>query len=439
MSDQIFAAYDFHSDIAANRPVAPTPANGRLYVFIATDTHVASIWDGTTWCSTGSGSAGAAGPVGPPGFAFEPDDPIEPFIVIGPTGARGTTGLSGTNGVIGPPGIDADDPPEPLIIPGPAGATGATGSAGSGIVVQPCGRITLTTGVPVMTSDVNAATTIFYTPYNGATIPLFDGTSVWTMTTFTEVSQALSDTTKSPLAAVGGKLYDVFGWSDAGTFRATRGPAWASSSGRGTGAGTTELIYQDGILVNKIAITNGPAAKKGTFLGTIQLSGLGSVNFITSTPGGAGGTTIASRLDVWNMYNRVNIVCVNIDTTASYTYSLLTWREKNGSAGNEIIFLCGWVEDHFMAASNENAANSTAAGLAFCGVGFNSTTVPSVASILGTMVAGKQASATATMVGRPLLGTNFVTPLEEAQAAGVTTWQGVGAAAVSAIVLHFRM
>lgn len=51
MTDKIFAAYDFNSDIAANRPATPVTGGGRLYVFLATDTHAVSIWDGAQWVS----------------------------------------------------------------------------------------------------------------------------------------------------------------------------------------------------------------------------------------------------------------------------------------------------------------------------------------------------------------------------------------------------
>jgi hypothetical protein len=60
MTDKIFASYDLESNIAANRPVTPTVSDGRLYIFVATDTHIISIWDGTQWQSfTGIGAATA--------------------------------------------------------------------------------------------------------------------------------------------------------------------------------------------------------------------------------------------------------------------------------------------------------------------------------------------------------------------------------------------
>lgn len=49
MSNQAFAAYNIHSNTAANRPATPTIADGQLYMFQATDTGVVSVWNGTAW------------------------------------------------------------------------------------------------------------------------------------------------------------------------------------------------------------------------------------------------------------------------------------------------------------------------------------------------------------------------------------------------------
>lgn len=49
MTDNVFSTYDLYSDIAANRPANPAPANGRLAVFQATDTGLISIWNGSAW------------------------------------------------------------------------------------------------------------------------------------------------------------------------------------------------------------------------------------------------------------------------------------------------------------------------------------------------------------------------------------------------------
>ena len=81
-----------------------------------------------------------------------------------------------------------------------AGTLAASGG-GTATVTAPQGRLTLQTATPVMTTTQSAKTTIFYTPYVGNQVPIYNGTSM-VMTTFAELSVATTDTTKSP-AAIG--------------------------------------------------------------------------------------------------------------------------------------------------------------------------------------------------------------------------------------------
>ena len=101
-------------------------------------------------------------------------------------------------------------------------------------VFSPQGRLTLTTAVPVLSSTVSGATTIYYTPYVGWLVPLYDGTRFLPTDTGGELSQATTDATKSPAAAGAVTCYDMFVWSDSGTIRCTRGPAWTTATS-GTG------------------------------------------------------------------------------------------------------------------------------------------------------------------------------------------------------------
>lgn len=73
------------------------------------------------------------------------------------------------------------------------------------------GRLTLATGTPVMANTVTAATSVFFTPYLGNAMVYSNGANIG-VTTFTELSQALSDTTLSPAAAIANSLYDMFFW-----------------------------------------------------------------------------------------------------------------------------------------------------------------------------------------------------------------------------------
>jgi hypothetical protein len=213
-----------------------------------------------------------------------------------------------------------------------------TSAGGSGSPSEPQGRLTLTTAVPVLTSTVSAASTIYYALHTGRYVPLYNG-SAWTMTDIGgELSQTTSDTTKSPAACTTNSNYDLFVWSDAGTYRCTRGPAWTSDTARGTGVGTTELERVQGIWVNKIAITNGPAAQRGTYVGTVRTNGTSTVDYNLGSTATGGG---AALINVWNAYNRVQVQASVADSTVNWNNTVSTWRSANNSATNRISFIHG--------------------------------------------------------------------------------------------------
>jgi hypothetical protein len=55
------------------------------------------------------------------------------------------------------------------------------------------GRLTLSSGVPVPTSDITAATTVYFAPYGGNQVSLYDG-SQWNIHSGSEISLKLTDT-----------------------------------------------------------------------------------------------------------------------------------------------------------------------------------------------------------------------------------------------------
>lgn len=234
------------------------------------------------------------------------------------------------------------------------------------------GRLTLETGVPVTTSDQTGKTTIYYAPYVSNTINLWDGLT-WNTHEFSELSQTLADTTKSPAAAAINSIYDMFVWNDAGTLRCTRGPAWSSSSARGTGAGTTEIERVGGVLMNKVAITNGPAANRGVYVGSIATNGSGANGEMAMMYGpaaAAGGTK--NRLDVWNMYNRVSIRSVVRDSTNTWSYSTATWRSSNNSTSNRVTFINGLNEALASAVAVQSGSSASSGGGFQVGIGIDS-------------------------------------------------------------------
>jgi hypothetical protein len=85
-------------------------------------------------------------------------------------------------------------------------------SSGAANAHNPQGRLTLSTGDPVPKSDVTGAATLYYTPYWGNEITLYDTVAAaWETLTFAETSLSISGLTANT-------LYDIWGYNNSGTF-----------------------------------------------------------------------------------------------------------------------------------------------------------------------------------------------------------------------------
>lgn len=281
--------------------------------------------------------------------------------------------------------------------------------------VTPQGRLTLTSGTPVLTSTTTAQTTVYYTPYVGDIVPLYDGTNV-VPTVFSEISQATTDATKSPAAVANNSVYDIFVWNDSGTIRATRGPAWTNDTTRSAG---TALVRVKGLLLNNAAITNGPAASRGTYVGTIRSNGSAQIDY--NFGGSASGGT-AAFFGVWNAYNRRRTVATVTDSGAGYAYATGTIRQARGSAGNQVSFVLGLQEDGVFATSVVNSYAVAQNAFVKTGLGFDSITAfpsgnaPFFSSPVaaGTNTFGTN---TDTQTWFPSIGLHYVSSLEQGDGA----------------------
>lgn len=307
-------------------------------------------------------------------------------------------------------------------------ATGGGGSGGtSAFVTPPQGRLTLTSLTPVMTADVTGASALYYTPYLGEFIPIYESGSPlgWTMTEFSQLTVNLDASSSPPLQA-SGALYDVFVWNDSGTIRGGFGPAWSSATARGTGAGTTELELKDGIWTNKNSITlnNGATtyagipANEATYVGTAYCTANGQTGMAMHPAAAAGGA--APILAVSNAYNRVPVGAVSQDNTASWTYNSTTVRAANGSANNRISFVDG------LAQSCIDASYSIVTTSGAAGNGGIALTIDATNSISG-QAAQDGGNAPATITARhqfaPVLGLHYVQAVEFAPT-GTPTYFG---------------
>jgi hypothetical protein len=254
------------------------------------------------------------------------------------------------------------------------GVSSLNGQTGAlAFIAPPQGRLTLTTGVAVTTSDVTGATAHFYTPgIGGNQIPIYDGTNM-VPTAFSELTQATTDTTKSPAAVTTNSIYDIFVWSDSGTIRATRGPPWTSDTARGTGAGTSELILQNGMWLNKNSITNGPAASRGTLVGSIRSNSSSQLN-----------DSAAFRW-VSNAYNTAPRPMKVTEPANSWNYTTATFRQANGNAANQLDFLQTLGGGQFTADVFASYSNTAVANFGVVGIDIDSINATSIVNNINNL------------------------------------------------------
>lgn len=259
----------------------------------------------------------------------------------------------------------------------------------------PCdGRLTLTTLLPVTTANVTNAATMYFTPYKGNRITLYDGTR-WRLYSFSEKSLALSGHTLNVPA-------DVFIYDNAGTLT-LEFTNWTSGTARATG-----LSLQDGVYCKTGALTR-------RYLGTFNPTAA------TTTD-----DSDAKRF-VWNYYNRVERFMKANETTNSWTYSLATYRQANNvttTGVTRVECVVGVSEDLTEAMVQAVNTNSATTVLNATGIGINSITVNS-ASVVGAGAASTALSVQpAHYAGYLPVGYNYIQWLENAQATGTTTWYG---------------
>jgi hypothetical protein len=308
-----------------------------------------------------------------------------------------------------------------------AASSAATAAASAAVVGTraPQGYLTPTSQTPVITSDVVAATTLYYTSYVGDTVPVWDG-SQYTLKQFSEMALDLVS------AHAANTIYDVFAFLDGSTLRIGTGPAWSNSgagtSTRGTGSGTTELERVNGLWVNKVPITarNGTStynvdAQKATYLGSILIDNVaGQISLHRSFGQNR-------RWAVWNAYNRVPIILKGGDSSVSWTYGSATVRPSRNDASNKLIVVIGLMEETVDCEFKQNVqsqVNATSVDIQI-GIGINSTT--SFSGSFGRHIRSNDATSTVhgnTITARhalsTLVGRNEINALESNSSTGGT-------------------
>jgi hypothetical protein len=377
-------------------PKAPTPTAGDNDTSVATTAFVTTAIAGKADTSALTAKADLASPT----FTGDPKAPT-------PTAGDDDTSIATTAFV--------------------TAAIAASGGAPS----PPQGRLTLQTLTPVMTTTQSAKTTIFYTPYAGNQIGLYNGTSV-VMTTFAEISTTTTDTSNNPAAIGASKVNDWFVFLDGSTVRLCHGPDWTNDTTRSAG---TALVRVNGIWLNSVTIgdgtTTGPAAQRGTYVGTTRSNAASQIDWIFGT-----NAAVAGWLGVWNCYNRVDVATMVNESAASWVSSTnaAAARAVNANNNNRVSFVLGLAEDAVNALYTATFAGSSSD--AYVGVGLNSTTA------FSGHITYNQGSFTAALSGGydgRLLGFNFIQACEQCPTNGSTFYGTVAAGSRQGLRVSLKM
>ncbi len=220
------------------------------------------------------------------------------------------------------------------------------------------GRLTLTTAVPVTTGNVTAATTVYFTPYKGNRIALYNGTS-WAVQTFAELSIAVPATTAT--------MYDVFAFNNSGAV-ALEVLAWTNDTTR-----ATALVTQDGVLSKTGVLTR-------RWLGSFRTTGVSG-----QTEDSASNRLLA------NYYNRLRRPLLKQSADVSWTYATATVRQANGSTANQVSMVSGFQES-LLDLSLVVHAEANATITAVVGFGEGTIATPVTNALLSTAIAGSIAA-----------------------------------------------
>lgn len=332
-------------------------------------------------------------------------------------------------------------------------------------------RLSLTTGVPVTTSDVTGAASIYWVPQYHNRLSLYDGVQ-WGKYYLPEIG-AVPTLTNA-------KNYDIYAFSfslvpsstdtgaDTVTFSAAHGlltGAWTqvNITAGGLTAGTNyflratsstavsfhttlagaiantgkvnltasitatlvgvslaisaawtndstradALTTQDGVYVKSGAVTR-------RYLGTIRASGTNTME-----------DSKAKRF-VWNLYNQEHRPFLVTEATNSWSYATATYRQANNSTANQVAAVLGLAGGMVRIKVHEFAAPSVSNNAAVS-IGEDSTTTP-VSGVLGMSYAGGLTSfgiCLAEVNYSPSLGYHFWAWLERSHiTSGSVTWVG---------------
>lgn len=263
------------------------------------------------------------------------------------------------------------------------------------VIVQTCqGRLTLASGTPITTTDQTAKTTVYFAPYHGNKIGLYNGTDeTWDLYTFSELSLSLSGYTAN-------KNYDIWGYLNSGS-PALESLIWTDDTNRATG-----LTLDNGIWVKSGDVTR-------RYLGTIRITGTA----------GQCEDSLAKRF-VWNMHKRVKRILKAVESTNSWLKSG-SWGEANGGSTygtSRVGIVIGVTEDTVEAKVQAMQKYSGGAAGGQVGVGVDETGTNS-AQLYNSVLTTVYIPTLAFYQGYPGIGFHYLAWLEQSTGA-ICTFYG---------------
>jgi len=239
------------------------------------------------------------------------------------------------------------------------------------------GRLTLTSGSPIVTTDQASKSTIYFTPYLGNQIALYNTTSTnWEYLTFTEASIALP--------ATAGVNYDIFAYDVAGTLTLEL-VVWTNITTRATALAKQDSVY----------VKSGTADHK--YLGSVYTPNLGLTDHT------------ATNRYLWNYYHRKKAhMSVGDGNSHYYLGGTRLW---NGST-TPLNFIVGVVEETF-AANTMAWLKRTGAAVQRVMAGFGLNTTAGMSADVSTSSTYDIQTGTAAFIN-PREGFNSINPLEDA-------------------------
>lgn len=259
-----------------------------------------------------------------------------------------------------------------------------------------CGRLTLSTGVPIPSTDVSSSSVLYFTPYKGNRVSLYVPGYGWRVYSFSELSMDISGWSDA-------KNYDVFIYDNSGSL-ALEGVAWSNDTLR-----ATALDLQDGAYVKS-------GAYEKLYLGTVRTSSAGT-----------SADTVDKRF-VWNNYNRVHRELRKIDSTYSWTYATAAWRKFNNSSSNRLQVVLGLQEEKVYLIFTCACVNSTT-GSEIIAFGLDSDS-PDSSCVRINSKGATDMPAIAIYDSIPGLGFHYLQMLEYTSA-GTGTYYGTGSTIIS--------